>query len=116
MAQESDAIERCGKEFDHLLDELGQIANQLKSEAQGEGIYAATRALLPKSNEISKRLVAEFKILEQSIDIYYAADSRIAEQTKSMALADIPNAARPATKSAAVMEGWLSALVHKLNQ
>ena len=116
MAQESDVLERCGKEFDQLLDELRQIANQLESEAQGEGIVAAPRALLAKSNEISQSLKTEHKTLEQCIDIYYAAESRVAEQAKPLMAASIPNAAKPAAKSAAVMEGWLSALVHKQNQ
>ena len=114
LAEQMEVFQRCKREVGDLHEDLIRQTRSFDFESVGKSDQV--RKLSSDLAEITRRLNIEQIILEQAIDIYYAAEAQAKIQVETLpttvANAVIISRTAAATGSA-VMEDWLAALAFR---
>lgn len=118
LAVQAAAMEQCEQELNDYYGELLYISQ--KQIETSTDTYELLQPILPKVKDAIYKMKTENHLLDQCIDIYYAAETQVRLEVETLRTS-VPGVSTPvestsASAGSAVMEDWLATLVHQHNQ
>jgi len=115
LAEQIDIFEQCKRELCELHEDLMRTSHMIESISVDKSDQI--RKLSTNLTEIIRRLDVEKSTLDQSIDIYYAAETQARIQVETLpttiSRSTVIVSDSATTTGNAVMEDWLAALAFR---
>ncbi|HQK34911.1 MAG TPA: hypothetical protein PK074_09310 [Spirochaetales bacterium] len=125
MADQNDKLQGVYSKIEALTDELRSIFASLDPQIKSfEGLQKSFAAVIAENNDVKLRILTAHNTLDQIIDIYYAAESKIKDTVAELPVKLLRENGKPASESPKIhtssissgdiiLEDWLAELLYK---